>query len=45
VAEWLNPVTGAIDRREEVTHGGGVAQLASPSYGEDIALRLVRRKQ
>jgi hypothetical protein len=43
VAEWLNPVTGKIDRREEITHAGGVVELASPTYPEDIVLGIVQR--
>ncbi|MBI1926726.1 hypothetical protein HYR99_21095 [Candidatus Poribacteria bacterium] len=42
-AEWLNPLTGAIDRAQDVSHDGGSLTLASPPYSEDIALRLVRR--
>jgi hypothetical protein len=41
-AEWLNPRTGTIDKREEVEHGGTLT-LESPLYREDIALRLVRQ--
>src|SRR5205823_5947853 len=42
-AEWLNPKTGEIDRREELEHAGGSAMLASPPYMEDVALRIARR--
>ena len=42
-AEWLNPRTGAIDKAEDLDHGGGRATLDSPAYQEDIALRLVAR--
>jgi hypothetical protein len=45
VAEWLNPVTGKVDRREEITHAGGGLSLASPSYADDIALSVVRREK
>jgi hypothetical protein len=41
-AEWLNPRTGAIDKHEEVAHQGSRLTLASPSYEEDLALRLLR---
>jgi collagenase-like protein with putative collagen-binding domain len=41
-AEWLNPRTGEIDRREDVVHEGHSLTLASPDYSEDTALRLVR---
>ena len=41
-ADWLNTLTGAVDKTENVTHGGGTLTLTSPPYSEDIALRLVR---
>jgi hypothetical protein len=41
--DWLNPRTGAIDSAQDLSHGGGKLMLASPSYQEDIALRLVRK--
>jgi len=41
--EWVNPCTGEIDRTEYVNHRGGNLTLASPTYSEDIALRLVRK--
>jgi hypothetical protein len=40
--EWLNPRTGAIDKAQDLGHDGGKLVLASPSYQEDIALRLVK---
>jgi len=40
--EWLNPVSGGCDKREEVEHPGGDITLSSPPYEEDVALRLVR---
>lgn len=43
-AEWLNPRTGAVDKTQEIEHGGGQVMLASPAYSEDIALRLVARR-
>jgi len=43
-AEWLNPRTGAVEKTEDIRHGGGDLTLESPPYSEDIALRLVRRK-
>ncbi len=39
-AEWVSPRTGAVEKREEVAHRGGVLVLASPSYDQDMALRL-----
>jgi hypothetical protein len=41
-AEWLNPRTGAIDRRGTIEHKGGALELTSPPYVEDLALRLVK---
>ena len=40
--EWLNPVTGQIDRSAKLNHDGGTASLSSPEYTEDMALRIVR---
>jgi len=42
-AEWVNTRTGAVDKRGDVDHQGGGLTLSSPSYTEDIALRIVRR--
>jgi Cellulase (glycosyl hydrolase family 5) len=42
-AEWINTLTGAVDKTEDVGHADGALALASPSYSEDIALRLVRQ--
>jgi len=44
-AEWLNPRTGEVERREDFKHGGGPRRLESPAYAEDIALRLVRVRE
>jgi hypothetical protein len=41
-AEWINTKTGAADKREEFEHSGGTKRLVSPSYHEDIALRVRR---
>ena len=40
--EWLNPVTGRIDKQEKLRHSGGTATLSSPSFDPDIALRVAR---
>ncbi len=42
-AEWLDPKTGLIVRRERLDHPGGALHLTSPSYSEDIALRIIAR--
>jgi hypothetical protein len=39
-AEWVNTKTGKIDKAESFTHAGGDRVLSSPSYMEDIALRV-----
>ena len=42
-AEWLNPRSGNIDKKETLNHRGGSVLVASPDYEEDIALRIMRR--
>ncbi|HYG24315.1 MAG TPA: hypothetical protein VEH04_16165 [Verrucomicrobiae bacterium] len=42
-SEWINPLTGKIDRRETHRHRGGRLVLQSPVYREDAALKLARR--
>jgi len=42
-SEWINPLTGNIDRRETHRHKGGRLLLTSSPYREDIALRLTKR--
>ena len=42
-AEWVNTLTGRIDRKETIRHKGGGAVLASPSFKEDIALKLIKK--
>ena len=42
-AEWINPLTGAVDKSDDLNHQGGRATLASPTYAEDIALRILAR--
>lgn len=43
-AEWIDPLTGAVEKSEEISHGAGVLTLASPPYAEDMALDLRRRE-
>jgi hypothetical protein len=40
-AKWLNTKTGIIDKSENFTHKGGIRKLTSPSYSEDIALKII----
>jgi len=41
-AEWVNTKTGRIDKKETFEHTGGNKTLPSPTYKEDIALRILR---
>jgi hypothetical protein len=41
--EWLNPVSGTVEKREDLAHPGGIARLSTPPYSIDMALRCVRR--
>jgi len=40
--EWLNPVSGRIEKREKLKHPGGTAKLSSPVDAPEVALRLAR---
>jgi hypothetical protein len=40
VAEWVNPLTGHVDKSDRATHPGGLACMRSPEYAGNIALRL-----
>ena len=39
-SEWIDPVDGSIDARDDFTHGGGPRQLQSPDFDQDIALSI-----
>ncbi len=41
--EWLNTKTGRIDKKQTFEHSGGHRLLGSPTYKDDIALRISRR--
>ncbi len=41
-ADWVNTKTGKIDKRQDFRHSGGRLTLASPTYVDDIALRILR---
>jgi hypothetical protein len=43
-AEWLDPKTGHITKRERFKHRGGNRSLAAPIFMEDAALKLTNRK-
>lgn len=40
LAEWVNTHTGTVDKSETFTHAGGSHTLTSPTYLDDIALRI-----
>ena len=40
--EWLNTITGDIDKSARVNHTGGAMILESPQYEEGVALRIKR---
>jgi len=42
-AEWIDTRTGLVDKAEDVSLASGELTLASPSYSEDVALRLTRQ--
>jgi hypothetical protein len=44
VAQWVNPLTGPMDRGQTLSHRGGDVVLVSPPYGQDIALRVRAEK-
>jgi len=41
-AEWVNPATGKVEKRETVKSTGSVV-LTSPPHLEDIALKLIKK--
>lgn len=41
--EWLNPLSGKIDKKEKLRHPGGNVKLSSPVYKEDIALKIISK--
>jgi hypothetical protein len=41
-AEWINTMSGAIDKKDALKHAGGTVTLVSPAYAQDIALRVRR---
>ena len=44
-AEWINPATGSVIRRDSFLHAGGDRTVTAPEYSIDIALRTVVRTQ
>jgi len=41
-AQWVNTKTGAVDGSASFSHSGGGKTLASPSYSDDIALKILK---
>jgi len=41
-AEWVNTLTGRIDKAEQVTHASGEVTLSSPGYDQDVAVKIIR---
>jgi len=39
-AEWINTITGSVDKKESFSHSGGQKKLQSPEFVQDIALRI-----
>ena len=39
--EWMNPLTGKIEKHELLQYTGGKATIISPKYTQDIALSIV----
>src|SRR5436190_7051903 len=42
-AEWVNPLTGKVEKRETVKSVNGALVLTSPPHQEDIALKLIKK--
>ena len=42
-SEWINTLTGTVEKRETHRHQGGKLALSSSPYREDIALKLTRK--
>jgi hypothetical protein len=43
VAEWLNPRTGKVVKKDRLRAAGGAVAAVSPVFEEDVALRVRRR--
>ena len=38
--EWINPLTGQTDKKDKISHSGGLIKLESPKFEQDIALKI-----
>lgn len=45
VAEWVNPLTGEVSRRDTLERGTGERTLKSPEFDGEIALRILAARQ
>jgi hypothetical protein len=43
--DWMNTLTGKIEKQETLQSSGGKITIASPDYKEDIALRIILIKK
>ncbi len=43
--EWVNPLSGKVERGESLRHEGGERVLKSPAFADDMALRIVGRAE
>ncbi len=43
-SEWVNTLTGKLDKRETHRHSGGRLVLSSPIFCADIALKLTKKR-
>jgi len=41
-AEWINTKTGQVEKLEALEHSGGQRKISSPTYNEDIAVRILQ---
>jgi hypothetical protein len=42
--EWMNTLTGKMEKQETLQSSGGKISINSPNYKEDIALRIALKK-
>lgn len=41
--QWIDPKTGRVAGKANLSHAGGTVRVESPSFTEDLALKLIRR--
>jgi hypothetical protein len=39
-AEWVDPLSGGVAKREDILHAGGLRTLVAPPFGSDVALAV-----